>query len=139
MPRPLEGRHSANAASLLPVRIQADQQLNTPRDANIGVDFRADTAATKTQTVSINDDAYASTYTYCAESDATSSRPRTENSEAHLIRPLSRHHQRQCEFSRTAVLNNFFHSYPETSPDLRDSVQNGKRHIIHGVNSYYFH
>ena len=43
-------------------------------------------------------------------------------------------------FSKSEVLKRFHQEYPERAPDLRDyGIQEGKRHIIHGYKSYYFH
>ena len=43
-------------------------------------------------------------------------------------------------FNRSDVLRRFHAQYPEQAPDLRQyGIQTGKRHIIHGYNSYHFH
>lgn len=43
-------------------------------------------------------------------------------------------------FSRSDVQKQFHLQYPESAPDLRQyGIQKGKRHTIHGYNSYYFH
>ena len=44
------------------------------------------------------------------------------------------------DFSRSDVQKQFHSQYPEQAPDLRQyGTQKGKRHTIHGFNSYYFH
>lgn len=138
IPRPLEGRYSINAASQLPARRQADERLGTATDANTGVNFRLDTAAKQNRS-----DHFTTAASLSANKDLTDSTSSSGHKEARayhgLVRPLSRHHQRQCVFSKTTILNQFHQFYPETSPDLRDSIQSGKRHIIHGINGYYLH
>lgn len=43
-------------------------------------------------------------------------------------------------FSRSDVMKQFHSQFPEPVPDLRQyGMQKGRRHIIHGYNSYYFH
>ena len=43
-------------------------------------------------------------------------------------------------FSHSDVLKRFHLQYPEQAPDLRQyGIQKGKRHTIHGYNSYHFH
>ena len=43
-------------------------------------------------------------------------------------------------FSRSDVLKRFHLQYPEQAPDLRQyGIQQGRRHTIHGYNSYHFH
>lgn len=43
-------------------------------------------------------------------------------------------------FSRSNTLKRFHSQYLELAPDLRQyGIQKGKRHTIHGYNSYYFH
>ena len=137
--RPLEGRHSANAASLLPVRREADDKLNTAQDANTGVNFRPDTAATQNRRVSFKTKTTISTDTEPAQLMSSCNDSEHKRGRVGLTRPLSQHHHRQCAFSKTSALNQFHQLYPETSPDLRDAIQSGKRHIIHGINGYYFH
>lgn len=134
--RPLEGRHSANAASRLPARRQADKQLTTVQDANTGVNFRPDIAVTQNRRVSFKTEV---SMTEPAQLISTSDNKHEHNKRFGLARPLSLHHKRQCTFSKTSALNNFHQLYPEMSPDLRDAIQSGKRHIIHGINGYYFH
>ena len=43
-------------------------------------------------------------------------------------------------FSHSDVMKQFHSQYPEPVPDLRQyGIQTGRRHTIHGYNSYYFH
>ena len=43
-------------------------------------------------------------------------------------------------FSRSDAMKQFHSQFPEPAPDLRVyGTQKGKRHTIHGYNSYYFH
>ena len=64
--------------------------------------------------------------------DQTVSLPRTSSS--------SRRFSSLYGFSRSAVLKRFHSQYPEQAPDLRQyGMKKGRRHTIHGYNSYYFH
>lgn len=59
--------------------------------------------------------------------------PRTANSTRKLVGLFN-------GFNRTDILKRFHEHFPENAPDLRTySIREGKRHIIHGSNSYYFH
>lgn len=43
-------------------------------------------------------------------------------------------------FNKTEILRRFNNEFPEKAPDLREySIQEGKRHIIHGSHAYYYH
>ncbi len=43
-------------------------------------------------------------------------------------------------FSRSEILKQFNHQYQEKAPDLRRySIREGKRHVINGTHSYYYH
>lgn len=42
-------------------------------------------------------------------------------------------------FSKSELHRKFNQIYPETSPDLRENLKSGKRQIINGCPTYYFH
>ena len=43
-------------------------------------------------------------------------------------------------FSKTEAIRQFQEKYPGNVPDLRDySIQEGRRHVIHGHHAYYYH
>ena len=43
-------------------------------------------------------------------------------------------------FSKTEAIRRFQERYPGNVPDLRDySIQEGRRHVIHGHHAYYYH
>ncbi|XP_065839385.1 sperm-associated microtubule inner protein 4-like [Oscarella lobularis] len=122
-PRPIEGRHSANAASLLPARRLADAALR--------VNFQPEV-----------------TEIDLPEEEEEEEKEEEEEDEGERVtmsggslrpRPLSSHHERQIRYTKTAVLGKFAKEYPETFPDLRASTRDGKRHVFHGYHSHYFH
>eukprot|EP00118_Oscarella_pearsei_P023102 m.272505 g.272505 ORF g.272505 m.272505 type:complete len:436 (+) comp40563_c0_seq11:5072-6379(+) len=137
-PRPLEGRHSVNAASLLPARRLADEALGEAANADARVSFRSqvmeiDPAATDEEDGQEDDEDNLASGVSEADSFALSDGGDVKE------RPLSSHHERQIGYNKTAVLNKFGERHPETFPDLRMSSREGKRHIFHGYHSYYFH
>ena len=59
---------------------------------------------------------------------------------SHLRTSSARKLMHLNEFSRSDVQKQFHSQYPELAPDLRRyGIQKGKRHTIHGYNSYHFH
>lgn len=59
--------------------------------------------------------------------------PRTVESTRRMMQIFNR-------FSRSESMRRFHQHYKELAPDLRElSIQQGKRHIIHGKHAYYYH
>ena len=65
---------------------------------------------------------------------------RSFDEHSHLRTSSARKFTQLNGFSRSDVQKQFHSQYPELAPDLRQyGMQKGKRHTIHGYNSYHFH
>ena len=86
------------------------------------------------------------TKTYVHPKSASAFSTQTEKSDwlhttnVHTPRSAVSTRRTMTTFSKTEAIRQFHERHPDNVPDLRDySIQEGRRHVIHGHHAYYFH